>query len=91
MAGSGESGSRTLRLVHTVQDITTFATRLDIARISYELTTYRNAVSFLIAVPGERWEVDFLVDGTIEVEVFKSDGNNFDGSKLDDLFHRHTG
>jgi hypothetical protein len=27
-----------------------------------------------IAVPGERWEVEFFGDGQVEVEVFKSPG-----------------
>lgn len=31
-----------------------------------------DAVMVEIAVPGERWEIDFLVDGSVEVEVFKS-------------------
>ena len=26
----------------------------------------------LVAVPGERWEVEFFADGEIEVEIFRS-------------------
>ncbi len=29
----------------------------------------------LIAVPGERWKVEFFADGNVEVEVFKTRGN----------------
>ena len=46
------------------------------------------AVSIDATVPGERWEIDVLADGTIEVEVFKSDGTIFDESKLNELFER---
>ena len=28
----------------------------------------------LLAVPGERWEVEFFADGSVEVEVFVSSG-----------------
>jgi hypothetical protein len=77
-------------VTNTVADVTAFAKRLDDAGISYELASNRNAVSFLIAVPGERWEVDYLDDGAVEVEVFKSDGSIFEGSKLEDLFARFS-
>jgi hypothetical protein len=41
-----------------------------------------------IAVPGERWEVEFGVDGEVEVEVFKSDGTILGSGALADLFER---
>ena len=44
-----------------------------------------NAVSVDVAVPGERWEIDVLADGSVEVEVFKSDGTITDESTLDSL------
>ena len=75
---------------NTVADLIALAQRLDAAAISYELAINRNAVSFMIAVPGERWEVDFLENGTLDVEVFKSDGSISNGRKLDDLFARFS-
>ena len=30
-----------------------------------------------IAIPGERWEVEFEDDGSIEIEIFKGDGEIF--------------
>lgn len=60
--------------------------RLKEARIYHQLRdTRENAVSVDVAVPGERWEIDVLEDGTVEVEVFKSDGTIHDESKLSEL------
>ncbi|MFN3168541.1 MAG: hypothetical protein ACE37H_15890 [Phycisphaeraceae bacterium] len=44
-----------------------------------------DAVSIDVAVPGARWEVDVLSDGSVEIEVFKSDGEIGDEQKLDQL------
>ena len=43
-----------------------------------------------VAVPGERWEVDFLDDGAVEVEVFRGDGGVADETALTELFDRHS-
>jgi len=48
------------------------------------------AVSVDVTVPGERWELDVLEDGTVEIEVFKSDGSIFGESKLKELFERFS-
>ncbi len=44
------------------------------------------AVTIDVAVPGERWELDILEDGTVEIEMFKSDGTIHGESKLQELF-----
>jgi hypothetical protein len=65
-------------------------TRLDDARIKYDLGHYRpDAVTISLAVPGERWEIEVLGDGEVEVEVFRSDGTIFDENKIGDLFRLH--
>jgi hypothetical protein len=40
----------------------------------------------LIAVPGERWEVEFFVDAHVEVEVFRSSGHIDDEDSIKRLF-----
>jgi hypothetical protein len=42
-----------------------------------------------VAVPGERWEVEFFADHAPEVEVFRSDGSIGDASLLERLFDEH--
>lgn len=75
----------------SVADVTALAAHLDAAGISYEIAVLRyEAVAFLISVPGERWEVEMMVDGSVEVEVFASDGTIHDAAKLDDLFARFS-
>jgi hypothetical protein len=38
-----------------------------------------------VALPGERWEVEFFDGREPEVEVFRSDGNIFGPAKLSEL------
>jgi hypothetical protein len=65
--------------------------RLDAANIHYRVSRYRkDAIAVEIAVPGERWEVEFFPDGHLEVEVFRSDGTILDGKALDDLFAKNS-
>ncbi len=71
--------------------VITFLNRLKNARISYSLDHNRDeAIMVLIAVPGQRWEVEFLDDGSIEIEVFKGDGEIYDEKKLDELFDKFS-
>ena len=49
--------------------------RLDAANIYYETRSYRDdAFSFLVSVPGEYWEIDVREDGSVDIEVFRSEG-----------------
>ncbi len=43
-----------------------------------------------IAVPGERWEVEFLEDGSVDVERFLSDGTIAGAAAIRDLFERFS-
>lgn len=71
--------------------LTNFLDRLDGADIHYTITSVREgAVMVGVTVPGERWEVEFMSDGDVEVEVFKSDGEILDYSSIGDLFQRSS-
>jgi hypothetical protein len=60
------------------------------AKIYYRLSQHRDdALMVEVSVPGERWEVEFLDDGTVEAEVFRSDGTMHDESVLDGLIAKH--
>ncbi|WP_265525072.1 hypothetical protein [Paenibacillus sp. JDR-2] len=39
-----------------------------------------------VAVPGQRWEIEFMDDGAIEIEKFISDGEMYDAAELEELF-----
>ena len=67
--------------------LTRFLDRLDDEEIHYALSSLREgAVMVTVTLPGQRWEVEFLADGKIEIEIFKSDGEVHDESIMDDLF-----
>ena len=66
-----------------------FLKELQDADIYFELSNHRvGAISVLITVPGEKWEVDFLDDGSVDVELFVSNGEIRDEEALKDLFAR---
>ena len=57
------------------------------AKITYRLQNYREgALSVLARAPGEYWEIDFLEDGTVDIERFRSDGEIHDVPMLKELF-----
>lgn len=59
--------------------------------ISYTLGHHREeAIMVTVAVPGERWEVEFLRDGSVEVEKFISNGDIAGEEALNEFFSRHT-
>jgi hypothetical protein len=74
------------------QKLLDFLNRLDEAKFTYRLSHFREeTVAVELAVPGERWEVEFFADGTIEVERFRSDGHvSADESLLTDLFTKYV-
>jgi hypothetical protein len=52
-----------------------FRRELDRRHVAYELQIVRDeALMMSVAVPGERWEVEFFDDGRIELERFVSQG-----------------
>lgn len=68
-----------------------FLNHLQESKINFRLSKIRQeSVMVEIAVPGERWEVEFMDDGTIEVEVFRSTGIISDEKQLDVLFRNFS-
>ena len=52
-----------------------FLSELEERGVAYTLGHFRKeALMISIAVPGERWEIEFLDDGSVEVERFVSTG-----------------
>ena len=73
-----------------MEQLLAFLNRLEEAKIHYRLNKVRDAVMVEVAVPGERWEIEFFEDGHTEVERFVSDGEIRDGTALKDLFSRFS-
>lgn len=68
-------------------EILAFIAKLDSKNIHYTLASYRkNALMVTVAVPGERWEIEYMDDGTVQIERFRSDGNIGGRDQLDELW-----
>lgn len=72
--------------METVKSLVDFLEKLEQRKIYYRLNKIRDSILVEIAVPGQRWEVEFMVDGSIEIEKFLSDGTIFDHNEIELLF-----
>ncbi|MEK5039144.1 hypothetical protein [Sporosarcina sp. FSL K6-3457] len=62
--------------------------KLEEKKIFYKLDKIRaESIMVEVAVPGERWEIEFMDDGSIEIEKFISNGGvMYDEEELETLF-----
>ena len=63
-----------------------FLNKLEQNKIYYKLNKVRDAVMVEVAVPGQRWEIEFFGDGQIEIEKFISNGIIYSESEIEGLF-----
>jgi hypothetical protein len=74
-----------------LKKLTDFLDRLDEADMHYTLSSVREgAVMVGVTVPNQRWEIEFMADGDVEVEVFESSGDIRDLSAVSELFERNA-
>src|SRR5438445_1588462 len=77
----------TNRSIDRFDRLLNFLRRLHDAKIPHSLADYReDAVSVIAHAPGEYWEVDFLADGDVDIERYRSDGVIEEESALERLF-----
>jgi hypothetical protein len=63
--------------------------RLQEAGLFHRVQQFRDdGLAVEVAVPGERWEIEFLAEGEVEIEIFRSNGEIRGAQALDDLFQR---
>jgi hypothetical protein len=73
--------------MNALQKLLDFLLELDHQKICFQLARVRpEAIMVEIAVPGERWEVEFFADAHVEVEVFGSSSGVQGEEVLDRLF-----
>ena len=69
----------------------TFLDRLEELKLHYRLSHVRDSILVEIAIPGERWELEFFDNGEIEMERFVSTGvNPIDDRELDRLIVEYS-
>ena len=66
--------------------------RLQAADLSFTSAAYRDdAMSLLVNEPGHYWEIDVLEDGSVDVEVYSSQGLSDDPlEEIDRLIARNS-
>ena len=69
-----------------LNEVNAFLGFLDEGKILYELSN--QGMGILVEVYTEKhiWEIQYTIYGDIEIEVFKSDGQTYGISQIDDLF-----
>lgn len=69
-----------------MKELILFLEKLEENKIYYHLNKVRESIMVEIAVPGERWEVEFFEDGNVEIEKFISCGEIFKKDEIETLF-----
>lgn len=76
---------------HGFGKLVTFLNQLGEKKISYTLAHHRDETIMVnVAVAGERWEVEFFEDGSVEVERFVSSGEINGEEAFSDLFAMYS-
>lgn len=70
-----------------MNNLLAFLEKLENNDIYYRLNKIRDSIMVEIVVPGQRWEVEFMRDGEVQVEKFLTDGKIRDESALEELFN----
>jgi hypothetical protein len=74
-----------------LKEFITFLNKLEENSVFYKLNKIRNeAIMVEVAVPGQRWEIEFLEDGTVDIEKFISDKDMYDVNELETLFSQFS-
>ena len=74
-----------------MRDLLELLRRLKESKIHYSLDHCReDAVMVSVAVPGERWEIEYISDGSVEIEVFRSNGDIKGKAELERLFKEYA-
>lgn len=77
--------------MNSLNDINKFLNVLDENNIYYRLNKIRSeGIMIEVTVPGQRWEIEFMEDGTVEIEKFISDGSFYGKEELEVLLTKFS-
>lgn len=65
-----------------MRELIKFLEKLEENNICFRLNKVCDSIMVEIAIPGERWEVEFFEDGNVEIEKFISNGEIY---KIDEI------
>lgn len=63
-----------------------FLDKLEERKIYFDLAKIRDSILVEISVPGQKWEVEFMKDGSVEIEKFCTEGVLLGEEELEVLF-----
>ena len=70
-----------------MKELISFLNMLEVRKIFYQLSKIRDeSILIQVSIPGQRWEIEFMENGDIEIEKFLSNGTIFGKNELDILF-----
>jgi hypothetical protein len=71
--------------LNILTELNNFLNQLEDKNIFHRLSKVRGeSIMVEVAVPGQRWEVEFMDDGTVQIE--KCNGDFYDARELEILF-----
>jgi len=74
-----------------MKELISFLNKLEDKKIFYKLSKIRNeSILIEVTVPGQKWEIEFMENGDIEIEKFLSDGTIYERNELDVLFREFS-
>jgi hypothetical protein len=74
-----------------LKELNSLLNNLEANNIYYRLNKIRNeSIMIEVAAPGQRWEIEFMEDGTIEIEKFISDKKMYDATELEVLLRDYS-
>ncbi|MBE7064255.1 MAG: hypothetical protein E7384_00350 [Ruminococcaceae bacterium] len=62
-----------------------FLNELEKRKIYYRINKVRDSIMVEVAVPGQRWEVEFFDDSHVEIEKFISFGEMYGEAEIQNL------
>ncbi|WP_432665879.1 hypothetical protein R9X47_06240 [Wukongibacter baidiensis] len=78
-------------MLNNMKKINDFLNSLDENRIYYRMNKIRpESIMIEVAVPGQRWEIEFIENDSIEIEKFISNGKIYDYTELEVLFNEYS-
>jgi hypothetical protein len=78
-------------ILGSLKEFNDFLNKLEKNNIFYRISKIRNeSIMVEVAVPGQRWEIEFMEDGTLEIEKFISNGQYYDVKELEILFKEYS-
>lgn len=76
--------------METIKTLIDFLEKLEERKIYYRLNKIRDSILIEVTVPGQRWEIEFMSNGSVEIEKFLSDGTIFDHNEIEDLLNNFS-